>query len=255
MYVASAAVYAGLLLSASRGAWAAAAVGILVVAGGALRQAGRGKLVLRLRPAAAMVVLLGVVTAALGQRPLVRGERGGVYLADRACSVRHFLRPVSPGLPGAAAVVQDQSINHRYFIWHVTWQMICSRPVVGLGYGCYGRHFAAFRDASEGTARFATLNRVARSEATPYAHNELLHVWAETGLLGVAAMVVLVSVTLHGVWRRAWSGGPATPWLWGALGLLVALLVDSLVSFPLRLPLGCLVFWLALGAAAGLAQR
>ena len=33
----------------------------------------------------------------------------------------------------------------------------------------------------------------------------------------------------------------------GALGLVVVMLVDSLVNYPLRLPLNSTLFWLTLG--------
>jgi hypothetical protein len=54
----------------------------------------------------------------------------------------------------------------------------------------------------------------------------------------VAILLTGGTIVLYSVWQRARAGEWATPWLWGGLGLVVALLVDSLVGYPLRLPLG-----------------
>ncbi|MEW6755758.1 MAG: O-antigen ligase family protein, partial [Candidatus Latescibacterota bacterium] len=210
---------------------------------------------LLLRPVLVLALLLAGTTLVLAQRPLVRGAPGVVSLSERALSARHVLSPAGRAGGGGTMVVHDESMNHRYFIWQVTWEMIRSRPFVGLGYGNYARRFAEFRDACRDRTRYATLNPVARTQATPHAHNEPLQIWAETGVLGLLATALLLAAGMAGAWRQAGTGGPAAGWACGGLGLLVSLLVDSLVSYPLRLPLGALVFWLGLGIVAGLTQE
>jgi O-antigen ligase len=92
-----------------------------------------------------------------------------------------------------------------------------------------------------------------QQEDTPYAHNEYLHVWAESGLLGLMGFTGLVGLVLYRAFWGTWRGGGV--YGWAALGAAGAMLVHSLVSYPLRLPLNGLVFWVLLGIMAGMARR
>jgi len=47
----------------------------------------------------------------------------------------------------------------------------------------------------------------------------------------------------------AWRDGSS--YLWAGLGIVTVMLVHSLVSYPLRLPLNGMIFWLALGILVG----
>ena len=130
--------------------------------------------------------------------------------------------------------------------------MIRARPLVGFGYGTYQQRFAAFRDARRDQAHFQSLVWTQQEEDTPYAHNEYLHLWAESGLLGLGAFLALVGWVGWGTLRMAWREG--TPYAWAGLGMVAAMLVHSLVSYPLRLPLNGMVFWLTLGILVGLVK-
>jgi len=254
--------YGGLLLAASRGAWWAALVGCLVVGGGQIREVAAGRAALRLSSLVGLAVLLVGITLLLAQRPVIRGPLGQVSMAERVLSSRHIVKPyVEPdsalvaasGAPRDAALVRDSTINHRYFIWRVTWEMIRSHPLFGLGYGNYQNRFAGFRDAQKDGEHFKTLNWTQRYEPTPFAHNEYLHFWAESGILGLAGFISLVVLGLQrAVWRALRVG---TLYLWGALGLAAAMLVHSLVSYPLRLPLNGMIFWILFGIIFGWASH
>lgn len=255
-------VYAGMLLAGSRGGWMAGLAGGLIVVIGTIRGVGRGRIRLHWPSLVALVALLVATTLLLSQRPVVESRSGAVTMAERMLSTRHIIEPYveseAPSVGADSVVVapqievRDFTVNHRYFIWEVTWDMIRARPLVGFGYGTYQQRFAAFRDARRDQAHFQSLVWTQQEEDTPYAHNEYLHLWAESGLLGLGAFLALVGWVGWGTLRMAWREG--TPYAWAGLGMVAAMLVHSLVSYPLRLPLNGMVFWLTLGILVGLVK-
>ena len=263
--LATCAVYAGMLLPASRGAWLAGLVGALVVALGLGWSAWRGWLRLSGPWLASLAGMMAVTTWALSQRPVLETQGVQVTMAERALSTRHIIEPyfeseVQEEEPPAAGdvppaphiEVRDFTVNHRYFIWEVTWDMICARPVVGQGYGTYQQRFTAFRDARREEAHFQSLVWTQQQEDTSYAHNEYLHLWAESGLLGLVAFLALVSWIVFRALVWAWREGES--YAWAGLGIVAVMLIHSLVSYPLRLPLNGMIFWLTLGILVGLVK-
>ena len=246
-------IYGGGLLSASRGAWAAGLVGCLIVGGGHVWEVVRGHMTLHPLPLVGLFVLLVGITVLLSQRPVVREPHKLVSMSERILSSRHIVQPYvaldssRTAVPGDSILVHDEAINHRYFIWQVTLDMIRSHPFAGLGYGSYQRRFAHFRDAKQEEERFKTLNWVAQSEATPYAHNEYLHIWAESGILGLLGFLGLVAAILRQIVLGLWKGPKEAIYLWGALGVIAVMLIHSLVSYPLHLPLNGSIFWVLSG--------
>ena len=227
-------VYCGLLLSACRGAWWGALAGCLVIlAGGAWR---------RWKALAFLLVLLAAATAGLTRRPALQGPDGPITLAERLASSRHIVGELASA---PDAPTPDSTINHRYFLWARTWEMIADHPLAGLGYGRFAAEFPAYRDRAADGKLFNSLRYHQKREDTAFAHNEYLHIWAETGLLGLAAFVWLVGAGTLPALRKAWKGPPQA---WLFLGILSVFLVHSLVSYPLRLPLNGSLFWLCLGA-------
>ena len=86
-------------------------------------------------------------------------------------------------------------------------------------------------------------------EDTRYAHNELLHIWAECGLLGLLAfawMVGCVGWVLLDHLRRGVS-----LYVWALVAALGVMLVHSLVSYPLHLPFNSMIFWVCAGLGLG----
>lgn len=259
--VGSCAIYAGMLLAGSRGGWMAGLAAVLIVVMGTARGVWRGRMDLHWPSLAALVVLLVATTFLLTRRPVVESRSGPVTMSERMLSTRHIIEPyvegeelVAAGSDSVVAVprikVRDFTVNHRYFIWEVTWDMIRTRPLVGLGYGAYQQRFVAFRDARRDEAHFQSLVWTQQEEDTPYAHNEYLHLWAESGLLGLGAFLTLIALVARDALGQAWRS--ASPHMWAALGMASAMLVHSLVSYPLRLPLNGMIFWLLLGILVGL---
>ena len=258
------AIYAGMLLAGSRGGWMAGLVAVLTVVIGLIRGMGQNRMQIAWPPLAFLLAGLVVTTLLLSQRPVVEGSSGPVTMSERVLSTRHIIEPYveseAPAAVGAGAEavapqieVRDFTVNHRYFIWEVTWDMIRARPWLGLGYGTYQARFADFRNARRDEAHFQSLVWTQQEEDTPYAHNEYLHLWAESGLLGLAAFLALIVLAGWGTLNSAWRD--RLPYLWAGLAMLAAMLVHSLVSYPLRLPLNGLVFWLTMGILLGFIKK
>jgi O-antigen ligase len=231
-------LYAGLVMAASRSAWAAAVFGGLVVLVGYARSVRRHQLAWRPLSAALLLGLLLAVTCLLSLRPVLRGPSGPVSLGERALSSANI---VGPG------AYLDSTIRHRYFLWRVTWEMIRARPLTGFGYGRYQAQYAAFRDAHRTEEGFRRLSWAQRQEVTPYAHNEYLHLWAESGLVGLIGFALLLAAGLGRGLVRALASDREALVGWGLLGSAAAMLVDSLASYPLHLPLNGMVFWISFG--------
>ena len=232
-------IYAGLLLSGSRGAWSGGLAGTLIVACGRMRRIQRRDLAYLARPVVGLIALMFIITWGLTYQPIIKTAEKTVTMKERAFSAKNVV---------GTGVEQDSSINHRYFIWQVSWEMVRSAPWVGIGYGQYQKRYGQFRDQLKGQTRFSSLNRGQQQEITPYAHNEYLHWWAENGLLGLLGFLSIVVLGIARGTSKTWKTMDYAVMGWGSLGLLVALLVHSLVSYPLRLPLNSLPFWLILGS-------
>ncbi len=198
----------------ARGAWLACAVGVAAYFW-IRRPAGR----LRLSHWAPAVAL---AAAALIILPLVY----------RPAAVEHLLN--------------IKSVRGRVFIWAVTGTMIQAAPWFGHGLGTFGLHFPHYQArafAQDWAAPF-----LSNASATTHAHNDYLQAWAETGLLGLAGLGVLVWMVIRR--GRALAGDPLALGCWAAL---ISLLVNAAVAFPLHLPASLMLFAVLLGAVEGAA--
>ncbi len=87
----------------------------------------------------------------------------------------------------AYAVGKDPGLSNRTIIWAAVWPAILKRPILGYGYG-------GFWNGLEGESGYVLL-RVGTSLV--HAHNGLLNLWLDIGLVGVA---LALFITLRGVW-------------------------------------------------------
>ncbi|NKB66168.1 MAG: hypothetical protein GKR89_03825 [Candidatus Latescibacteria bacterium] len=219
-------LYSGILLVGSRGAWLAAGSGLLVVLIGWIQHKCRATQVVGVTWLVGLAGQLLLLTLLWSQQPVLPGEEKAVSVGERLLS--------SSRVVGAQADV-DVSIHHRYFIWAVTWEMIGEKPLLGQGYGTYAARFPLVRERLEG-------DNWPEYPNVEFAHNDLAHIWAESGLLGLLGFVGLVGIVLY----RGVSAGRRFE-IWAGMGLVAAVLIHGLVSYPLHLPLSGAVFWLALG--------
>lgn len=169
-----------------------------------------------------LAVLLFLALAAGWRR---RDAAAGRVLVLLVLALAAFLLlPLLPGLSSgsdglvrltAAGAGEDQ----RIALWQAAWAMFRDAPILGQGFGQFGyRHFLA---ASQDLPRHA-------AGLNTNAHNLVLHVAAEFGVVGLVALIAPVVVWVRGMLQRDMD--ISTWWIWAVAGVL---LVHSLLEYPL----------------------
>jgi len=215
----------GLAFTDSRGPFAGFVVG-LVVFGLALAQAWQMRWLGRASLAAS--VLVASVLLAVNLLPLA-GRLGGSGAAR--------LVQWSPQTSGTSEV--------RLLIWRPALELVARRPLLGCGpetlLSCY---YLVYPTA---------LRHIEAPNAVPdRTHNIFLDAAAETGLLGLAALLLLLATTAHALLRLVrHAAHPATRALAAAL---LAALAGHLVEgfFGIAVVATLLLTWLIAGLAAAL---
>ena len=155
--------------------------------------------------------------------------------------------PRSAVLPDeASTTAPSQALLLRFANWWVAWEMFIDHPVLGVGLGQYKVNFLIYKAHLLENPTFSDVFSfyVPRSAQ---AHNDPLQWVAETGLMGLAAMMwVLCSLVTR--WRGIRSIPSHLRWRHvGVFGGILAVLTVSLVSFPLHRPAASLVLIVLVG--------
>lgn len=181
----------------------------------------------------ALAVLL-MTTVGLGmvktENPHVQSEMNGSTAIERG-----YLR--------ASRMLQKEeytqgSAASRLSMWKSTAQMIKDRPIAGVGAGAWEVMVPLYQ------ANDSLL------EHDYYAHNEILQLLSEYGLVGWVFLLTLLSYLGLSAWRtwrnRSEAGQEEAPLRALALACLLALLVVSCAGFPWRMASTGALFALAL---------
>ncbi|SHN46366.1 O-antigen ligase family protein [Cryptosporangium aurantiacum] len=217
---------AALVLSLSRGAWLGTAAGLVVAA--VLHPAVRRAL-MTAAALGATLVAAGVLLTFTGPAEVRGGPAAGVVevVVDRL------------------AVIDDRAANPhdvRPITWREAVRQFSTHPVLGNGPGS----FSTLAAESPSVIQFAP---------RLHAHNALLHLGAETGVVGLFAGVGFAAgcglaavVTARRLRRTAVTAERRTLGLVvGATGALVALSVHLMVDYPIRNPVLMVTAWSVAG--------
>lgn len=218
--------------------------------------------------AAAVVILLGLLA---GQTitSLAAAVVGGSVVASRAFGVRRTVIVLAAALvlgAGLAAVwaplrtrVEEKTtalargdlndlLTGRLDGWRAALHLGREAPWTGVGLGCYGAEFtrARLELMDQGVAFYA------RHTFSTFgnAHNELLEVFAETGVPGLLAVLVGLAA-VGGLIRRSWADPASSV----PLAFLAAVLVLAMTNFPLRIAITSWPAVVALAALAAASRR
>lgn len=107
----------------------------------------------------------------------------------------------------------------RLTLWREAWGMFLQSPLTGVGFGQHAWHSYLLAATREG---------VALTEVYNHAHNIVMHLLAETGMLGAG---VVVTGMLAWLWALRHAAFDLNRW-W-ALALLAVLGVHSMLEYPL----------------------
>ena len=123
----------------------------------------------------------------------------------------------------------------RLMLWEGTARMIQVHPVAGWGPGKFASEYPPFAPPA-----FAQRMKDDNTFAE-HPHSEYLHLWVETGALGLGLFLWIVAAILSQGFVSARAGQPLAA---GAVGGLVAILVHIAVDRNFRLASTAVPFWL-----------
>lgn len=143
----------------------------------------------------------------------------------------------------------DDSTRQRVSLWEDTLRMIFDHPLLGVGAGNFqfNEPKYASRESLEIKRRF---EQPAGQDLMAFnAHNEYLEIWAETGLIGLAAfgafLFLLLRALAGAVLRYIRSNGD--PLIIGFAAAVGATLVHSAFDSNLQQPASAVHFWIVVG--------
>ncbi len=181
------------------------------------------------------IVLIGVLCASVLGLGLIKSGNPGAEFKNVNAFERGFVRAAQ--IKGG-----DATLGVRMVMWKATMNIIQKRPLTGVGAGAWEVDIPLYQ--AEGS----------QLETDYYAHNEILQLFGEYGLVGWIFMALLIVYCLVAAWRtlmakdeNALSEGPIRA---VALTSLLALMVVSNIGFPWRLAATGAMFALCLGLLA-----
>jgi O-antigen ligase len=222
-----------LAVARARGAWLGGALGIAVFF--ALR---RPVLPRAAFAAAIGMALVAALAAIVPGRWTAHDSQDAKRFAPGARVVREALDPSSP------------VVRTRLGLWRRTLALYREHPLLGVGPGNFAVVFPRFAEPG------ATADGVLSPTAVPRrAHDDLLERLAETGPLGLGALLALYAVAgslaVTGARRARRDGRPADAGAMAAsAGSLAAIAGSGITGFPLAMPATTFVFGVALGLLA-----
>lgn len=137
------------------------------------------------------------------------------------------------------AYMTQASSGSRFVLWDIAWQGIKERPILGWGLELYPAVFYRYYDPCFGADPCGAERYFDR------AHNKLLDVWVESGIVGVVAYAVLFLVAIRTLWGLRKKRDEVLPAA-VLLALLGGYLVQSLVSLDVAITLLFFIITLAL---------
>jgi O-antigen ligase len=174
-----------------------------------------------------------------------------VFLGDKilrrgpARAVVALIVLATAGLLARPYAVRQWQTDVRPMIWKATLRMIATQPLVGHGLGAYVTEYPQYRLPEYFLRPKAT-------NVTDHAHNELLEITAEQGLIGLAAVLWLWITTLGcGLRSCRQSETGQRRFMMGLLGATVLLILHGMVDIDLRYPPNQSLLWLLMGLLAG----
>ncbi len=224
------------------GSWLAAMLP-LAAAGGINREGWMAQRWCRVASAASLPFMTAALVLTLSRGAALAGAAGlaylGLRLSWRAESRRQRAAAglLAIGVAGLGAwaggaalqsrfesVLRDPLADLRWPVWQAAVRAFWEAPFAGSGMGCF----------LEAVRRFVP-DSVPGRFAVDHAHNELLQVGVEGGVLGLAAVTVGVAQWWDATRQRS-ARGPARLLAAGAEGGVIAILAASAADFAVRLP-------------------
>ena len=141
-------------------------------------------------------------------------------------------------------VLRQWRTEVRPMIWKATLEMIAARPLLGHGLGTYVVVYPQYRSPEY-------FLRTKATNVTDHAHNELLEITAEQGVIGLAATLWLWVTAIGCGLRTCRRDGTDRRCWWGIFGAMLVLMLHSLLDVDLRYLPNQGLLWLLMGLVVG----
>lgn len=163
---------------------------------------------------AGWLVALGVVVAALWDRPFPKRWKYGVAIAVIVGGLAAFFVKFAPYFERGAT-----SVSARFDYWRAAWITAAENPIVGTGPGTFQIAYSKIKPPEAEMARLV--------------HNDYLEQASDSGFVGFAAYAVMVAGGMWLAYRHRAGQGPLYVAIW--LGLF-GWFTHGLVEFSLYIP-------------------
>lgn len=138
--------------------------------------------------------------------------------------------------------INNQSNHERLLLWTSAWQMFQDHPLTGVGAGNYAKQYQTRYILPE-----------AKERKLGHAHNNLLHILAETGIIGILGFLGLFGYII----AHAMRYDSATPDTWVLVTILVtvSLFTQGLTEYNYGNSAVMRLYWMITGLAFASLRR
>ena len=233
-----------LVVLGSRGGWLGASVALITLGGATILrhyQVGR-----RLFD----TMVLGVVIVGLGW-PVLTGMMAGIQVGEGR-TLGQLIDTYQTRVVNRvenAILLQDDSTLQRVRLWEDTVRMIWDKPLLGVGLGNFAFNIPQYMSRESLVVKQRREQQTGQDLMAFSAHNEYLEIWAETGILGMAVLGVLLYQLLRAVYHlvKRYIRGEAPLLVVGLVAAVLATLTHSFFSTNLQQPVSATHFWIVVG--------
>jgi len=194
-----------------------------------------------------------------------RNRRWLIFLAFLLCLV--MLYPVRLGDEGGKKVMiakiaidkvkgftdfKQMAYVQRFLIWKAGYSMFKERPILGHGWGNFEIIYPFHQGKYLKIKKYSPFRTHANN-----AHNEILEIASQTGILGLGIYVWLfflffkMGLDNYKKINRDYD----KIILLGLLASIFGMLVDNLLNVSLYFPMPALLFWISMGLVVGICQK
>jgi Flp pilus assembly protein TadD/O-antigen ligase len=166
-------------------------------------------------------------------------------LADRLSEGSGRIASLSALSLGAAPEKVYSSFHQRLLIWTCAWQMGLESPLLGKGWGLLENFYPFYQGPL--LVHFREIRNL-RTHANN-AHNELLEMFSQTGILGLGIYIWLFAVLFTAFSRYRSSAGPDERY-WAApfAAAVTGMFADNMFNVSLHFAVPAMLFWWLVGA-------
>ncbi|MBI5596923.1 MAG: O-antigen ligase family protein [Elusimicrobia bacterium] len=243
------ALEASLLCSLTRSSWVGAVAAVAPLAFSAkLRRLARQD-----PEALGLVAALALVMGALWPQSAVEGYAPSVF--GRLSEMKEVLKSAGGGQAYSP-------LHQRMLIWLCAWTMGAENPLFGKGFGLLELFYPFYQGHFMQSLEFL---RSLRTHANN-AHNEVLELFSQTGIIGLGAGLLMWTAFFRRVWSairirtaEAKGGKDASDsdpvWALAAASGAAGMLVDNLLNVSMHFAVPGFLFWWQAGTAMGCLSR